>query len=257
MVSKSIKLILIILIISLLLSGCASIRSHNASKDFDELITKSNSFLIKEARTRADKFHYGKALGSVVFPVYFPLVLPDDFEFTKSQLEEAKPNRKDMNNIEGETGGLIVDYARDDDTITVYQGIAKYDDSEITEKREYIDIGRDKPFAFYQKRASGFEYIGWREENVGQRDEGSPEYLDNVAKSGGGKYAFYDNNIDYLIKAKGVDFDQLVGMAKKMTIYDDSWSETNQNEGLGHWQTEKVPWDNIKNTDWQNYLPSK
>jgi len=256
MVSKSIKLILIILVISLFVSGCSSLRDHQTAIDFDELITKSNSFLIKEARTRIDKVHYGNALGSVVFPVYFPLVLPDGFEFKKSQLGEAKPNRKDMNNMEGETGDLVVDYARDDDTITIYQGIAKYDDSEITEKREYINLGRDKPFAFYQKRASGFEYIGWREENIGQRDEGSPEYLDNIAKSGGGRYAFYDNNIDYLIKAKGVDCDQLVGMAKKMTIYDDAWSDTNQNESLGLWQTEKVPWDNTKSPDWQNYLPN-
>ena len=232
-------------------------RSHNATSNFDVLITKSNPFLIKEARTRVDKFHYGKALGSVVFPVYFPLVLPDGFEFTKSELVEALPNRDDMNNLEGETGALIVRYKRDDDTITVFEGVVKLDDSDIVEKRDHIDIGRDKPFAFYQKRASGFEYVGWREENTGQRDEGSPKYLDKVQKSGGGKYAFYDNNIDYLIKTKGVSFDQLVSMAKKMTIYDDEWSETNQNENLGHWQTEKVPWDNTKNTDWQNYLPGK
>lgn len=255
MFSNFTKLLLITLAIVLLAggSGCTSSTGHTHSKfNFEELRNKDKAELIKEAAFREDKFQYGKALGSVVFPVYFPLVLPDGFDLVESSIELAKPNRNDMNNMEGEYGKVVVRYKRGDDTITVYEGRAFYDKSDTLEKRD-LDLGNDKPYGNYQKKASGYVYISWRESfnnfptkfNAPNNDVGN-----------GGQYAFYENNIQYAIKAKGVDEDQLIGMAKSMTIYDDEWSDTNKNASLGMWQTGKVPWDDKKNQNWQNFIPA-
>lgn len=208
MYKRAKKAIIILLAVSLLAGVGCSIRGTKKNS-FEELLKRDNAYLLREARAREDKVFYGKATSDVVFPVYFPLVLPDDVKPKEHIIRSS--------NFDGEVGQLIVFYTRGNDELVIYQGKAPNEESEVVTKKNIV-LGKNKPNASYYKKDNGYTYISWQEENP----DGNP---------------LYNNEIEYVVKAKGLSDDELVGIVNKMVIYDDKKTGTDNNSNKGPWQT--------------------
>lgn len=173
----------------LLLIGCSG---SNVVNTFDSLLKTDNSTLEKESVTREDKYAYGEATGSMYFSIYFPLVLPTDFKYSSHSIDDS--------DFDGGLGRLTVKYTHKSDQasfVTVYEGSGDFTESDIDEKHK-IGIGDNKPIGTFQKTSDGTLYISW----FGDDDDWANE------------------EVVYVIAAKGVDKDVLVSMAKKMVVYE-------------------------------------
>lgn len=161
----------------------------SVSESFENLLKKSNEVLVQDAATRVDKIYYGQATAAAAFEIYFPLVLPDRTRYISHKITPSS--------FEGEPGQLVVNYQRNNDDLTIYEGSSNFDDSPITEKSR-VDLGDDKPNGLYQKQANGSTYLTW----------------------GGGDEGMANDSVVYAIKSEGFSKTEMIGMGKKMALYE-------------------------------------
>ncbi len=195
----------LILILPLILAapGCATKKaSPERYLTFEEQLKTPNDILEKQAAFRYDKFYYAQGRQYTWAPIYYPLALPDELEYESSSREFA--------DFEGHIGQIVVNYKRGIDTLSVYEGYGKFDESKVVfEEREDLSdtpinvmdpklvVNEGKVNAYYQERASGFSYLVF----------------------GGGTEGFANDEPVYMLKAKGLTKNEMVNIAKKMVLY--------------------------------------